>query len=46
VTPALPLVRAVTVFEGLFGVVYTTMVMASLVAAYLQHRGGQEPPGA
>jgi Ion channel len=38
VTPALPLARAVAVFEGLFGVVYTTVVMAALVAAYLEGR--------
>ena len=38
VTPALPLARAVAVFEGLFGVAYTTMVMAALVAVYLESR--------
>jgi hypothetical protein len=38
VTPALPLARAVALFEGLFGVVYSTMVMAALVAAYLEGR--------
>ena len=38
VTPALPMARALTLFEGLFGVVYTTMVMAALVAAYLEGR--------
>ena len=40
VTPALPLARALALFEGLFGVVYTTMVMAALVAAYLEGRRG------
>lgn len=40
VTPALPLARALALFEGLFGVVYTTMVMAALVAAYLGGRRG------
>jgi hypothetical protein len=38
VTPAVPVARAVVVFEGLFGVVFTTIVMASLVAGYLRHR--------
>jgi hypothetical protein len=38
VTPAAPLARAVVLFEGLFGVVFTTIVMASLVAGYLRHR--------
>lgn len=46
VTPSLPLVRAVAVFEGLFGVVYTTVVMAALVAAYLQGRGAAGRPDA
>lgn len=40
VTPLAPLARAVVLFEGLFGVVFTTMVMASLVAGYLRHREG------
>ena len=40
VTPVAPLARALVVFEGLFGVVFTTIVMASLVAGYLRHREG------
>jgi hypothetical protein len=43
VTPAAPLARAVVLFEGLFGVIFTTVVMASLVAAYLRHREGVTP---
>lgn len=46
VTPALPLARAVAVFEGLFGVAYTTMVMAALVAAYLESRRERDDPHA
>jgi Ion channel len=43
VTPAGPVVRAVVLVEGLFGVAFTTIVMASLVAAYLQQsRSGPE----
>jgi hypothetical protein len=38
VTPVAPLARAVVLFEGLFGVVFTTIVMAALVAGYLRHR--------
>jgi hypothetical protein len=38
VTPAAPLARAVVLFEGIFGVVFTTIVMAALVAGYLRHR--------
>lgn len=38
VTPAAPLARAVVLFEGIFGVVFTTVVMAALVAGYLRHR--------
>jgi len=38
VTPAAPLARAVVLFQGLFGVVFTTIVMASLVAGYLRQR--------
>jgi voltage-gated potassium channel len=38
VAPVAPLARAVVLFEGLFGVVFTTIVMASLVAGYLRHR--------
>jgi hypothetical protein len=38
VTPVAPVARAVVLFEGLFGVVFTTIVMASLVAGYLRHR--------
>jgi len=39
VVPATGGARAVTLLEGLFGVVYTTVVMAALVAAYLGQRG-------
>jgi hypothetical protein len=38
VTPVAPLARAVVLFEGLFSVVFTTIVMASLVAGYLRQR--------
>jgi voltage-gated potassium channel len=38
VTPVAPIARAVVLFEGLFSVVFTTIVMASLVAGYLRHR--------
>jgi hypothetical protein len=38
VTPVAPLARAVMIFEGLFSVVFTTIVMASLVGGYLRHR--------
>ena len=38
VTPAAPFARAVVLVEGLFGVVFTTVVMASLVASYLRQR--------
>jgi hypothetical protein len=38
VTPAAPLARAVVLSEGLFGVIFTTAVMASLVAGYLRYR--------
>jgi voltage-gated potassium channel len=40
VTPVAPLARAVMIFEGLFSVIFTTIVMASLVAGYLRHREG------
>jgi len=40
VTPVAPVARAVVLFEGIFGVVFTTIVMASLVAGYLRHREG------
>jgi hypothetical protein len=40
VTPVAPLARAVVLFEGIFGVVFTTVVMAALVAGYLRHREG------
>ncbi len=43
VTPAGPFARAFVLFEGLFGVVFTTVVMASLVAGYLRHREGDTP---
>jgi hypothetical protein len=38
VAPVAPPARALVVFEGLFGVVYTTIVMAALVAGYIRHR--------
>jgi hypothetical protein len=38
VTAAGPVARAFVIAEGLFGVMFTTIVMASLVAAYLQQR--------
>ncbi len=38
VVPVAPVARAVVLFQGLFGVVFTTVVMASLVAGYLRHR--------
>ncbi len=38
VTATAPFARAVVLVEGLFGVVFTTVVMASLVAGYLRHR--------
>ena len=38
VTPAAPVARAVVLFEGLFSVVFTTIVMAALVAGYLRNR--------
>ena len=38
VTAAAPFARAVVLVEGLFGVAFTTVVMASLVAGYLRHR--------
>ena len=43
VTPAAPFARAVVLVEGLFGVVFTTVVMASLVAGYLRHRARGTP---
>jgi voltage-gated potassium channel len=48
VVPTTGPVRAVTLVEGLFGVVYTTVVMAALVAAYLGQsaRGGRNDDGA
>ena len=45
VTPVAPLARAVVLFEGIFGVVFTTIVMASLVAGYLRHRSQSLTPG-
>jgi len=44
VVPVTGPVRAVTLLEGLFGVVYTTVVMAALVAAYLRQQAGPPPP--
>ncbi|MCX6550262.1 MAG: potassium channel family protein [Acidobacteria bacterium] len=44
VVPGTGPVRAVTLLEGLFGVVYTTVVMAALVAAYLGQRGSPLSP--
>lgn len=38
VTATGPFARAFVITEGLFGVMFTTIVMASLVAAYLQQR--------
>jgi len=38
VTAAGPFARAFVITEGLFGIMFTTIVMASLVAAYLQQR--------
>jgi hypothetical protein len=38
VTPVAPIARVAVLFEGLFGVVFTTIVMASLVAGYLRQR--------
>ena len=38
VTPVASVARAVVLFEGLFSVIFTTIVMASLVAGYLRHR--------
>jgi hypothetical protein len=38
VTPVAPVARAFVLFEGLFSVIFTTIVMASLVAGYLRHR--------
>jgi hypothetical protein len=43
VTPAAPGARAVALVEGLFGVVFTTVVMASLVAGYIRHRESNAP---
>ena len=43
VTPVAPLARAIVLLEGLFGVVFTTVVMASLVAGYLRHRERDRP---
>ena len=44
VVPTTGSVRAVTLLEGLFGVVSTTVVMAALVAAYLGQRGSLPLP--
>jgi voltage-gated potassium channel len=38
VAPVAPMARAVVIVEGLFGIVFTTIVMASLVAGYLRQR--------
>jgi hypothetical protein len=38
ITPVFPGVRALVLLEGLFGIVFTTIVMASLVAAYLEEQ--------
>jgi len=43
VTATAPFARAVVLVEGLFGVVFTTVVMASLVAGYLRHRARGTP---
>lgn len=42
VTAAGPFARAFVITEGLFGVAFTTVVMAALVAAYLQQRERDE----
>ena len=44
VVPTTGPVRAVTLLEGLFGVVYTTVVMAALVAAYLGQNAAPPSP--
>jgi voltage-gated potassium channel len=44
VVPATGPARAMTVLEGLFGVVYTTVVMAALVAVYLGHNASPPLP--
>jgi hypothetical protein len=38
VAPVAPMARAAVLAEGLFGVVFTTVVMAALMAGYLRHR--------
>jgi hypothetical protein len=38
VTPVAPFARAVVLVEGLFGVAFTTVIVAALVAGYLRHR--------
>lgn len=45
ITPVSPGARAIFLLEGLFGIVFTTIVMASLVAAYLGQRKGQALEG-
>jgi hypothetical protein len=44
VVPATGPVRAVTLLEGLFGVIYTTVVLATLVAAYLGQNAAPPSP--
>lgn len=44
VVPATGAARAVTLLEGLFGVIYTTVVMAALVATYLRQNAGRPSP--
>jgi voltage-gated potassium channel len=44
VAPVAPLARAFVLFEGIFSVVFTTIVMASLMAGYLQQRERETPP--
>ncbi len=39
-----PVARAVVLVEGLFGVVFTTVVMAALMAGYLRHRERGDSP--
>jgi hypothetical protein len=43
VTPVSPAARTLTVLEGLVGVMFTTVVLAALVAAHLSHRNERAP---
>jgi hypothetical protein len=42
ITPASPVARMLAVLEGLTGMIFTTIVLAALVAAHLTDRGGRE----